>query len=302
MGMGKGSLRWTGLALLALCLDTPALAQEGCLGAEAPLDLYEWMAPAPIVVAGRALQRDGGWHDAEVLAVARGEVAPGTRIRIDVRSANRERNPRLRPLQLEPGARYLLLLEPLAPHRQDPRPRFRLVRGIRGVESLPPERQGVLLQALRAFAALQTGRSEEAAWRTMTQWLEATNPVVLETALRQFLRYARADLSLLGYLVPLSEHPQERIRCLAVKLIGTVLRGAGPFGAEMRENVFAALVARARTDSAVGVRVAATVALASLEGTEVERVLEEIARADPDQEVRLAAARVRLGRATPAPP
>ena len=61
-----------------------------------------------------------------------------------------------------------------------------------------------------------------------------------------------------------------------------------PDAADLRND----LVSRARRDAAVVVRIAATRALGGMHDANVQKVLEEIARDDPDQNVRYAAERL----------
>jgi HEAT repeat protein len=58
---------------------------------------------------------------------------------------------------------------------------------------------------------------------------------------------------------------------------------------EEEQSARAALIARARRDESVPVRVAATEALGAFDGPEIVGILEEISVDDPDQNVRYAA-------------
>ncbi|NIS35732.1 MAG: hypothetical protein GWN73_35300, partial [Actinobacteria bacterium] len=52
--------------------------------------------------------------------------------------------------------------------------------------------------------------------------LEETNPILVDVALEQFLKFHRGDPETLLSVGPLLDHPQEDIRLHAARLIGQV--------------------------------------------------------------------------------
>ena len=251
----------------------------------APLNLYEWIAVAPVIVAGENLGTYGKYAEFAVHNTYRGEV--GQRIRVNVRRTNRDRDKVLfkQPLRFEEGQSYVLLLvgDP------DGRPTFDLIRGVRGAREVPPEGAGPFLDAIERFARLQDQADHSATWRQLAAMVDETNPILVETALDQFLKFRRGEPHLLGSLRPLLDHPDPELRERTARLIGQVLmrhdRESIPDVGTLQDE----LVARARRDDAIPVRVAAVQALDRLDSRTVQEILEQIARDDPDQTVRYAA-------------
>ena len=120
------------VAPLALALASPA-------SRAAPLNLYEWIAVAPVVVAGKNLGTHGKYAEFTVENVYRGETAG--EIKVNVRRANRDRDRFLykHALRFEEGESYLLLLVQVATRDPDGKPTFELIRGVRGARQVPPE-------------------------------------------------------------------------------------------------------------------------------------------------------------------
>jgi hypothetical protein len=269
-------------------------------GAAQP-NLFEWLALAPVVVAGENLGTYGKYAEFQVEGLLRGEGAPQGVIRVNVRRANRDRNRQVdkEALRFDKGLSYLLLLTPVATRKPDALPTFELVRGARGAREIPPEGGETYLAAVRRFIRIQDRNDDLLTWREMSAMIEETNPILIQTALDQFLKFQRGDSELLGSLRPLLDHPSPLMRERAALLIGQILVRNGteplPDGPVLQSE----LVAKARRDSAVSVRVAATRALNGFDGRAVVEILEEIARADPDQAVRYTAERLIYERRTP---
>jgi hypothetical protein len=212
-------------------------------------------------------------------------------VRVNLRDANRDRDRELHrfALKLTQEEAYLLLLSPRAVKARDALPTFDLARGIGGVRELPAEGREALLGAVRRFVEVQDLDDDRLVWRELAGMLEETHPILVQTALDQFLKFHRGELEHLASLRPLLDHPSHQLRERAARVIGQIVlerRGAEiPDGRLLRNE----LVARARRDGQVSVRMAATEALGAFEGDAVVAILREIADDDPDQDVRYAA-------------
>jgi len=286
----------------ALCLATFA-GWVAAAGAADPRASFEWALAAPVVVAGTSLGQDGRHFDFVVSQVVRGDLRVGENVRIDVREANRERDRELDPkaLRLDAGRAYVLLLEPLATpaHDDDKARRFGLVRGIDGVMELPAEGREAYLAALQRFVEIQNAGSEAVKWAALDEMLGETSPLLLGAALEQFLKFRRGTVEQAGALTPLLDHPQAEIREQAARLAEQVLERRGPTGEALpdEEPLRLSLVAHARRDGSIAVRVAATRALGAFGDMAAEEVLREVAANDPEQAVRYAAQVLLLDRA-----
>jgi hypothetical protein len=263
------------------------LAAGGGVWAEAQ-NLFEWSAVAPIVVEAQVTGEEGKFTTVFVRGVFRGDLTPSSQVRIDIKEANRSRsrNADPKPLKLELGADYLLLLEPSPERGQSC---FRLVRGVRGAERLPQEGAAVILNALPEFIAIQDQKSESTTWRRFTEMLEENNPVLLENALDQFIKFRRGEADLVYSLRPLLVHPRADIRQRSAVLIRQIVDmfpvDTIPEEAGLRTD----LVGLARRDPTVEVRIQATEALGAFDDRSVKTILEEIADSDPEQDVRYVA-------------
>lgn len=260
------------------------------------LGYYEWMAVAPIVVSAQDQGEDGRYTEFALERVLRGDLPQGGVVRVLVRRANRERsvNSTAKRLRLEQGRSYVLLLRPAAASKEGP-PIFELARGSRGARELPAEGAAALLAALERFIAIQELREDEDTWSALGEMLEETEPLLVETALDQLIKFRRGQTELLPSIRPILEHPLSTLRERAALLVGQILERVGQPIPEL-EPLQNELIARARRDSAVPVRIAATEALGAIAGEAVHGVLQEIARSDPDQSVRYAAEKMILER------
>jgi HEAT repeat protein len=122
--------------------------------------------------------------------------------------------------------------------------------------------------------------------------LQGVNPIVLETVLEQHLKFRRGDRDLLGILEPLLDHPRTGVRARTADVLALVLEQAGDLAAPEFSAIRTRLLAKARRDPDVAVRVAATSAIARFPGDDTLRILREIATDDPDQDVRYEAERL----------
>jgi len=278
-------------AIPILCI---ALAALPCAAAE--LSLYEWAEPAPTVISGEITEQVGKRMELRVDQVFRGMIDPGTMLLLDLKYMNRRRDPDVdaRALRLLPGERRLLLLHDAPVKMVEGLPVYRLVRGVRGTRELPKEGAGAILQALEKFIQIQERKNEFATWELLAAMLEENNPIMLEAALGRHLKFHRGDTAQLDSLRPLLDYPAPGIRESACRLMGQILRRYDseeiPEEAELRSE----LVARARRDEALQVRIAATSALDAFTGEEVLEILREIAAEDPEQEVRYIAETILL--------
>lgn len=286
------SFRSTAVALLlGTLLCAPAAGAE-------ELNLFDWVARAPLVVSGTSRGETGKLVAFEAERALRGETPPAAVLLIDLRSANRERDRGIdrEALRLDAGARYVLLLEPAFVRKKDGATIYRLVRGSRGALPLPPEGAEALVAALDRFVAMQDVNSDTLLWQQLSDMLEETDPRFLETALDEFLRYRRGTPDLLPLLRPVFDHPGPTIREKAVRLAGQIVLRHDAVDLPAERDLRAELIARARRDEAVPVRVAATEALRGFGGAEIAAVLREISDDDPDQSVRYAAELILLDR------
>lgn len=255
-----------------------------------PLDLYQWMATAPVVLEGRVLGETGGRVEVQVGTAVRGAVASGDRVLVELRRANREREDGRPALKLDRGVSGLFLLES-RPAKKGEAPTFGLVRGVDGFRSLPAEGKEAWLDAARKLAAVQDTRNEDRIWTSMTAFLEDPNPILVDTALSNHLRFERGDTRTLEVLRSLLAHPRPDLRRGSAELCSAILRRQGVAQSPEADAILGLLIARARRDEDVAVRAAATRALAAFPEDRTRSILETIAREDPDQEVRYEAER-----------
>jgi hypothetical protein len=264
------------------------------LPAGEPHTVYEWLAIAPVVLTGEHVRKDGKYAEFHVDTVLRGDSTPAGTIRIAVRRANRDRNRHVvkEALKFEKGMSYLLLLTPARKSKADAPPTFDLVRGARGAREIPPEGHQAFLAAVERFVRIQDRDDELFSWREFREMLDDPNPLVIETALDQFLKFGRGDNALLGTLRPLLDHPSPEMRTRTAQLIGLILHRGDSDSVPDLPVLQSELSAKARRDGSVPVRIAATEALNEIESSTVESILDEIAEEDPDQTVRYTAERL----------
>ncbi|HEX6852355.1 MAG TPA: HEAT repeat domain-containing protein [Candidatus Polarisedimenticolaceae bacterium] len=257
----------------------------------APLDLYDWMGPAPIVVVAEVVTSDSRFVELRVERVLRGGLEPGSVIQVDLRDANRDREAGTAGLDLEDDRRYLVLLQPSTERRAVKAGAFALTRGTAGARPVPLETGAALETAAVRLAEIQNRKDLDAAWKAMSGLLLDPNPFLSETALDQHLKFRRGDPTLLAPARTLLSSPAPAVRSRAAALAALVLaRGGVPEDTEAA--TVADLTAAARRDPDPAVREAATTALGASVRDEVVELLRAIARDDPDQRVRYAAVRV----------
>jgi len=258
-------------------------------------NLYEWAAVAPVIVVGTSLGDNGRYHEITVEQTLRGRQDwVGQRFRVNLRDANRDRDrdEQRYSVKLTRGESYLLLLEPREVKKVRALPTYDLARGVEGVRELPAEGRTALLGAVERFVEVQDLDDDRVVWHRLGLMLEETHPILVQTALDQFLKFRRGELEHMESLRPLLDHPSHQLRERTARLIGQIVvrepDGEIPDARLLRNE----LVARARRDGNVSVRMAATEALGGFEDDSVLEILEEIAERDPDQNVRYAAEKI----------
>ncbi|HZN56098.1 MAG TPA: HEAT repeat domain-containing protein [Candidatus Polarisedimenticolaceae bacterium] len=289
MAAAQRCSRGIALALVTLWALSSARAVTEPPPEPAKLGLYEWMAVAPIVVAASVVSDDAKYIQAVTQTPVKGGVKPSEVVLVDLRTANRDRELGTRSLDLERGRAYLLLLKPSSRGKNEAHPVFDLVRGTRGAKPLPPEGAEATIAAAVQLADLQERKDDELLWAKLADFIEDTNPVLVDAALDLFVKFHRESAEMIPVVEPLLDHPSTEFRRRAVLLIGRIL--ARPSGEAIPERamIVAELTGRARRDGDVAVRREATVALAALGDGGVDETLRTISRDDPDQNVRFEA-------------
>ena len=283
----------------AACMVVLGLLFAPTAAAEAR-NLYEWLAVAEFVAVGENLGTHGKYTEFRIDRILRGPAFPTERVRVNVRRANRDRDRYVvkEALRFDKGRSYLLLLERTETRDADAPPTFEFVRGARGARELPPEGATAYLEAVERFLRLQDLNDDRRVWSELSSMLEDPNPVLLETALELHLKFRRGSLELLGSVRPLFDHPSDAMRERAILLVEQILQRHEEEPPRESAALLSELVAKARRDPSVPVRVAATRALVALPQGDVGPILEEIAEEDPDQAVRYEAERLLLERET----
>jgi hypothetical protein len=269
-----------------------AIAWLGASAEARDLNLFEWSATAPIVAEGVVVGDVGKYTMVHLEIVFRGGLEAPRDVLVDVRESNRSRKYELhrKALHLEIDRIYLVLLEPSRRgRRENGEPVYSLVRGVEGARLLPAEGYEPILSAMREFVSIQDGRSDSLTWSRFSEMLEGGNPILIETALQQFVKFRRGDPELSLSVRPLLDHPSRTIRASAAELIGQIVLMHGAESVPEEATLRAELFSAARRDPDVSVRVAACRAMAGFEDRAVAAVLQEIADSDPEQEVRYAA-------------
>jgi hypothetical protein len=277
-------MRATTIPIAVRCAPGLVFALSTVLAA--PLNLYEWIEIAPVVAAAHVEEGGGKLLEVELTLVLRGGLSAGSRVRIDLKKANRDREDEERPLRLDPDRSYLVLLKRDGTRSSNGLPVFGLVRGIEGARELPAEGSPAVLDAVRRFVEVQDRKDETATWTSLREMLEEANPILLENSLGLFLKFRRGDLPLLPVLRPLLSHPRPDLRAKALRLVGQIVEKRAAAEISEDDGLMSEIYSRARRDPSAEVRVAATTALGGIAGAGPEEVLREIARSDPEQAVR----------------
>ena len=255
----------------------------------AHLGLYEWMATAPVVIVADIVADDGRFVRAIAVTTIKGALVANTPVLIDLRQANRDRENGIAALDLVKGRAYLLLLQTSSRGKKEPYPVFDLVRDVRGAKTLPAEGSAATIAAVTRLAEVQGRNNDAFLWASLPDFLEDSNPVLVDAALDLYVKFRRETAALIPIVSPLLQHPSPDVRRRAALVLGRVLLRAGSADVPERPEVVAELSGRARRDDDVTVRREATAALAALPDPGIDETLRVIARDDPDQSVRFEA-------------
>ncbi len=253
------------------------------------LNLYEWMGTAPIVVAADVTADDGKFIQVVARAPIKGGLQAHSIVLVDLRSANRDREPGVKAADLMKGRGYLLLLKASTRGKNEPYPVFDLVRGIQGLKALPAEGGDATIDAAAKLAEIQERKDDDLLWATLPDFLQADNPVLVDAALDLYVKFRHESLPLVPAIQPLLEHPRPDFRRRSVLLLGRILARAGVADVPERAELVGELTGRARRDDDVLVRREAIAALARLPDPGIDETLRTISRDDPDQDVRFEA-------------
>ena len=253
------------------------------------LGLYEWMGTAPIVVAGNVVEDDAKFTRAVVSTSIKGELAIGAVVEIDERKANRDRDDGAPALDLRNGKAYLFLLQRSNRGAKEPYPVFELTRGVQGARLLPVEGSAATIDAVVRLAEVQQRKNDDYVWTVLPDFLEDTNPILVDTALDLYVKFRRESLAIAPRLEPLLEAPRPEVRRKAAILLGRALGRQGADAIPERGTLVSALTGRARRDDDAAVRRAAAAALANLPDAGIDETLRAVARDDADQNVRFEA-------------
>lgn len=273
------------LALACLAASVSRAAQDE--------NLYEWMAVAPIVATVTIAAEDARFTEVRVEDVLRGSLESATSLLVDLRTANRDRRAGSERLDLTLGAAYLILLEPVTPRKPLPLPLYAIVRGTSGARRLPEEGREAVVSAARRLAGIQEIPDDRLVWGALGDLLFDDRPLLIRSSLELHLKFHRGTEALLPRLEPLLDHPTPEIRAGACSLVGQVVaRGASDPASMASPDLLRILIARARGDEAVPVRIAATRAVAAFRTATSQEALRAIADDDPVQDVRYEAERL----------
>jgi hypothetical protein len=288
----RGKVSRSVILAAVLSLGIPSTAEADSL------NLFDWTAIAPEIVVIRVLGGEGKLMRVRVERTLRGSIEEGSEILVDERHANKTRldtQPTLK-LAREDGP-VVLLLERSTRKNAKNKPVYLLVRGVDGARALPLEGAEAMVDALEALLRIQAIDDYDLQWQQFALLLESTNnPVVIETILDSYEKFRRGDAELLLIVEILLDHPRPPIRAKAAKVIGIVARRLAVEDAEALRELQPELMALARRDPSVEVRVAATEALGLMDPALTDGVLEEIADEDPEQLVRYTARKILLAR------
>jgi HEAT repeat protein len=166
---------------------------------------------------------------------------------------------------------------------------------------VPAEGDQVLFDALVQFVEIHDLKSDSITWKRFAGMLEQNNPLLLQIAMDQMLKFRRGEPDLVMSLRPLLDHPRADLRERAVALMGQLVERHTPDGIPEEPNLRSELVAAARRDPVIEVRVAATAALEWFRDPAITEILQQIADTDPERAVRYTAESLLLRRRSESP-
>jgi hypothetical protein len=294
------------LLILHIVLFMSSLQVRAAMSEKEPLNLFQNVARADLIVHVRV--RDGALRYAvvQVLGVLKGD-APDSTLRIAFRDFNFDRPTGTDPIVFPDGQEELLFLTPDMAVRRNEKNRdlYQLYGGADGRFTVPAEGSGILLQAigrLVSVAALDPARQLD----QLRELIDNQSLYLSEASLDELERLRAATPELYPRLVALLSRPAPALRLRATRLLRSLFAAAA--GGEEDGDVsvlpdqprtaLAALLALARTDPEVEVRVAAVSAAAAWpHPQDIAADLRSIAERDADQAVRYEAKRAifRLG-------
>ena len=258
-----------------------------------PLNLFQMIARSDLVALVKT--RDGSLKYAMVdLVEALKGTPPAPRLRIAFRDFNFTRGANEEIIVFPSGQQEILFLVPYrTPRRKKDIEKFKdlftLYRGRQGRITLPAEGPGIVLEAIRdlsEISSLDAARQIEA----LRGLLSSSNPFLLEASLSEIERLRVADTPLLAKLVTFLVSPSVQLKTRSLRVIAQVFGSEGVSGDSALDEARAALAAvleRARNDSAESVRVQAVAAMAAWpRRLDVEGDLRAIAGTDQAQAVR----------------
>jgi hypothetical protein len=268
----------------------------GTASGEERLNLFQRVARAELVVHTRV--REGALKLAvvEVEEVIKGHPAP-TRLRISFRDFNWTRRAGVEPIVFLNGQEEILFLAiPQGSRRKEKDADiYELLYGPEGRITLPAEGPAMILQAVRRLAELARLDPAEQI-DGIHALLKSDNLYLVETALDEITRLRLPQSAHYPSLVDLLRSPSANLRRKALRVISLLFDSGSETRADQAPDesraALAAVLERARNDTAEEVRVEAVLALAVWPNRrEVESDLRAIAGGDPAQAVRYEAER-----------
>ena len=247
-------MRSLNLTLLTVAIGLCGSLVETWAGDPRALNLYDWMFPAEVVVAGRALDEAGKNTAVLVERVFRGDVEVGEVLQVQIKRANRERDEADTRLKIGAANLCLLLLKPDPPKAPDGKMSYQLVRGVYGVREVPKEGSEAVLAAADRFARVQSVNDDTLHWHSFEMMLEELNPILIQTALDQYLKFRRGVPDLAPRVRPLLQHPRPDVRESALALSGYLLQRFPPTEFPDVKALEMDIIALARRDPAPDVR------------------------------------------------
>ncbi|UCF67716.1 MAG: HEAT repeat domain-containing protein [Acidobacteriota bacterium] len=269
-------------------------------------DLARRLVQGPIVVLARV--EDSGLRPRlGIEEVLRGPALPET-VKLAYRGANLTRPVGTPAFEIEDGERAVFVLGPWVDSRgREAENLYRPEGGYQARVRLPKEGGEALLDAARRIIEFQDSPDRGLAEARLVDWLEGSNPWLIDAALAQAAEYALAGPEWIPALLARARDAAPRRRVWVIRAFAHALErgrlteerrarlGAPRIEPQERENEHVracqeTLVRLARTDADAVVRSEAVQAIARVGVPEADALLEAIARDDADQNVRYEAA------------
>jgi hypothetical protein len=268
------------------------------------LSLYDKPAESDLVVRGRVIRGDLPRADVAVEEVLKG-LYDRPRLEIVFRLDNFSRKVWEDKVLFHNGEPVLLFLKPFRKENGE-RPfadRFSLAHGSQGKVDLPAEGSAAILEAVRRFIRVQAGTDIEQTAQDLRAFLSDPNPLVVEAGLQQVRRLRLGVPQTADALLPILAHPVPDFRVEALRVLAQIFEDhplrEGKLANE--DHLVSLVLGRAREDDDVEVRSQAVRTLEARGKRDVLPALEQIARSDPDQQVRFLAELATLDLSRPRP-